>query len=179
MGGYGWHLARREIAVAAGLVLAISVAAWVLFGAEVAGTVALACLALGLLGQRVLLPPREPEESRPDTFPDTPTTTFTGFWRTQTDLADATASMSAWDLTTRRRISNLLAARLAERHGISLTQDPEAARAVFLGDLAQRRAGEDLWFWIDPERQTPADAMNRQGIPARVLVALIQRLEQL
>jgi hypothetical protein len=176
----GWHRARREIAVAAGLVLALSAAAWVLAGPATAGVVAVACAALALLGLRALLPRREPPESQPDTYQDIPASTFAGFWRTQSDLSDATSAMSAWDLTTRRRLQNLLAARLAERHGISLADDPEAARAVFLGNRPQGRSTRtDLWFWIDPARPTPPDAMNKPGIPPRVLAALIQRLEQL
>ena len=185
MGGNtdGWHRARRQIAVAAGAALALSIAAWALAGPAVAGIVALACLVLGLLGLRALLPRAEPAESEPDAYPDTPMTTFAGFWRTQSDLSDAVVSMGAWDLSTRRRLQNLLAARLAERHDVSLALDPERARAVFLGEAAADGASPggryDLWYWIDPARPTPPDAADRPGIPVRMLVALIRRLEQL
>jgi hypothetical protein len=189
MGGNadGWHRARREIAVAAGLVATLSAGTWVLFGPTPAAAVALGCAAAGLLAVRALLPRREPQESQPDAYPDIPVTSFVGFWRTQTDLTDGISSMSAWDLTTRRRLQNLLAARLAERHGISLAADPDAARAAFLGEQGGpkgtaapgRNPRTDLWFWIDPRRPTPPDAMDRPGIPPRVLFALIQRLEQL
>ena len=176
----GWHLARREIAVAAGLVLVLSLAAWALAGPAVAGIVVAALAALGLVGLRALLPRREQQESRPDSYQDAPTNTFAGFWRTQSDLSDAISSMSAWDLATRRRLQNLLAARLAERHGISLADEPEAARTAFLGNLPPARSARaDLWFWIDPARPTPPDATKQPGIPPRVLAALIQRLEQL
>jgi hypothetical protein len=182
MSGYkdGWHLAKREISVAAGLAAALCAATWALLGPAAAGFAAIGCAVLGLLGLRALLPRRQPEDGPPDIFDDTPVNTFAGFWRTQTDLSDATTSMSAWDLTTRHRLQNLLAARLAERHDISLAEEPDAARAAFLGTMTPGRgARSDLWFWIDPRRPTPPDAANRQGIPPRVLVALIQRLEQL
>jgi hypothetical protein len=182
MGGFtaSWHLAKREIAVAAGLVSALSVAAWVLLGPAAAALVALTCLALGLLGLRALLPRQEPQALRQDPYQDMPLSSFSGFWRTRTDLASAIASLSAWDLTTRPRLQRLLAARLAERHGISMAADPQAARAIFLdGVLPSRTPRTDLWFWIDPSRPTPANAANLPGIPPRVLTALIARLEQL
>jgi hypothetical protein len=172
----GWYTATRELAVAAGLVLALTGAAWLLFGPETASIVVLACVALGLAALRVLLGARVHPPNLPAPIYDAPSNSFVGFWRTQSDLADAIASMSAYDLTTRRRLQNLLAARLSERHGISLAQDPAAARAVFVGADG---AAVALWFWVDPERQTPDDAVSRRGIPPRALAALIQRLEQL
>jgi len=43
-------------------------------------------------------------------------------------------------------LEHLLAARLAERHGVNLYQDPAAARAV----LCRDSRGAELWAWIDP-----------------------------
>jgi hypothetical protein len=176
-----WRSARRELAVAAGLVVALGAATWALLGPVQASLVVLGCATLGLLAIQALPARRVPPASQPDIYYDVPSTTFAGFWRTQTDLSDAIASMSAWDLNTRRRLQNLLAARLAERHGISLADDPEAARAVLIGHAGTvSTAGRaDLWYWIDPQRPTPPDATTRPGIPPRVLAALIQRLEQL
>ncbi len=170
----GWNTARREIAVAAGLAAALTAAAWVLDGPAagavvVIGSVALSLLLLRtLLGQGAELPPPVPDPSQP-------TQSFRGFWRTQADLADATRSLSAWDMGARRRLTNLFAARLAERHGISLADDPEAARRLLL----RRPSRHDLWFWIDPTRPTPPDAGARRGIPPSALASLIDRLEQL
>jgi hypothetical protein len=175
-----WHAARRELAVAAVLVVALTAAAWILLGAVAASIVALFCCAIALAAMRSLIAPHKPVESLPEPHYDAPSNTFIGFWRTQTDLADAIRSMSAWDMATRSRMQNLLAARLAERHGISLAEDPEAARALFIGvGLDRGQAGADLWYWIDPHRPTPADALSRKGIPPRTLAALIHRLEQL
>lgn len=168
--------AGREIAIAAGLVTAIAVAAWVLFGAATSGILVLCCAAVSLGVLRTLISrPVGPEEIAQAKY-DAPATSFAGFWRMQTDIASAMASLSAWDNNSRRRLQNLLAARLAERHNISLAADPQAARAAFIGDRSSRA---ELWFWIDPQRQTPEDASTRRGIPPRVLAALIHRLEQL
>ena len=43
-------------------------------------------------------------------------------------------------------LEHLLAARLAERHGVHLYQDPEAARRL----LCRSGRDADLWPWIDP-----------------------------
>ena len=67
-----------------------------------------------------------------------PSRSFFGFWRTRSDLIDATTSLSAWDVALRPRLVNLFAARLSERHGISLAADPEAARRVLTAGAAGR-----------------------------------------
>jgi hypothetical protein len=117
------------------------------------------------------------EEPAPPITPDSdgPSQSFRGFWRTQAELADASKSLSAWDYGTRPRLANLLAARLAERHGISLSDEPDAARRLLL----RKPSRHDLWYWIDPQRETPPDAPSRPGIPPGALAALIDRLEQL
>ena len=177
----GWHSARRELAVAAGLVIAVTAATWILLGPVPASILALICAAIALAALRSLIGPHQRPESLPELYFDVPSTSFLGFWRTQTDLAGALTSMSAWDLTTRIRLQHLLAARLAERHGISLAEEPQAARAAFVGGGRHDGVGNaaELWYWIDPERPTPPDAGSRKGIPPRVLAALIHRLEQL
>jgi hypothetical protein len=173
--GPGWRGARRELAVAFLLVVALTAGAWAADGRVAAGFVALFCLAGCVLVLRVLLrpdlraiPPEEPY--RPG-----PSLTFAGFWRTQADLIDSARSLTAWDYGTRPRLQNLLAARLAERHGVSLADDPETARRLVVGPGGR----EELWFWIDPARQTPPDGDSRSGIPPRTLAALIDRLEKL
>ncbi len=172
----GFRGAGRELTVAACLVIALAAAAWVLFGPATSGIVVLSCAAIFLVALRTLVSRPAKAEDLAQARPDTPATSFAGFWRMQTDIASAIASLSAWDDNTRHRIQNLLAARLAERHGISLAADPQGARAVFIGDRSSRA---ELWYWIDPQRPTPKDAASRRGIPPRVLTALIHRLEQL
>lgn len=171
----GWSTARRELATASGLVAALSGGTWLVLGAAAAAIVALVCVAVGLVVLRGLIPRASTPPELPDVTYDAPTLSFAGYWRTQFELNAGTKSLSAWDLNTRRRMQNLLAARLAERRGINLTAEPEAAKAALIG--SSRRA--DLWYWVDPQRPTPADASSRPGIPPRTLAALIQRLEQL
>jgi hypothetical protein len=168
----GWSGARRELTVAGLLVLALTAAAWALGGPTVAGFVLLACVAASLVALRALIEPQD-EPPPPETPHDFgPSRSFIGFWRTRSDLADATRSLTAWDLGLRPRLTNLLAARLSERHGISLADDPQAARELLAGR-------PDLWHWIDPQRQLPPDGGSRPGIPPNVLAALIDRLEKL
>src|SRR6185437_13407438 len=128
----GFRGAGREIAVAVGLVTALAVAAWVLFGAAASGILVLGCTAVSLAVLRTLIGrPVRPEDVAQAKY-DAPATSFAGFWRMQTDIASAMASLSAWDNHSRRRLQNLLAARLAERHDISLAADPQAAKAAFI-----------------------------------------------
>lgn len=169
----GWNGARRELAVAGLLVLALAAAAWALDGPAAAGLVMLVCAALSLVALRGLIEPREdlpPPESSHELGPSQ---SFIGFWRTRSDLLDATRSLGAWEHGLRPRLTNLLAARLSERHGISLADDPQAARILLRGTRY------DLWHWIDPARPVPPDAAALPGIPPRVLAALIDRLEKL
>lgn len=173
-GHHRWMAARRELTIAAGLVSALTAAAWLLLGAPTAGIVALVCVALGLAAMRTLIDPHPGPPEPLDTFNDSPTQSFVGYWRTQFELNAGTKSLSAWDLNTKRRLQNLLAARLSEHHGISLFDEPDAARRAFIGT-----SGADLWYWLDPQRPTPPDASSLPGIPQRTLAALIQRLEQL
>jgi hypothetical protein len=90
-------------------------------------------------------------------------------------------SRGFYDGELRPVLEHLLAARLAERHGVHLYQDPEAARKL----LCRNPRDADLWAWIDPDRNstrptTPArDAPERRGIPRRTLGRLIDRLEKL
>jgi hypothetical protein len=191
----GWRGAGREVTVAGVLVVAVTAAAWGLEGPAVASFTALACAALSLVALRALIEPHEPPQAPHQSHELGPSRSFLGFWRTRSDLVDATTSLSAWDNALRPRLTNLLAARLSERHGISLADDPEAARRVLTGGTAAAAgmtggatgtagtpgtAGRsDLWAWIDPQRQAPPDAGSRPGIPPRVLAALIDRLERL
>jgi hypothetical protein len=69
-------------------------------------------------------------------------------------------------------LEHLLAARLAERHGVNLYREPEAARRVFV-----RTAGDEaLWRWLVAAQ--PSEPRT-SGIPRRTLARLIDRLEHL
>ncbi len=169
----GWNGARRELTVAGLLAVVLTAAGWALDGPAAAGFVLVICIAASLVVLRALIEPQR-EPPVPETPAELgPTQSFIGFWRTRSDLSDATKSLSAWDYGLRPRLTNLLAARLSERHGISLADEPQAARNLLRGTR------HDLWPWIDPARPTPPDAGSQPGIPPNVLAALIDRLEKL
>jgi hypothetical protein len=65
----------------------------------------------------------------------------------------------------RPQLQRLYAARLSDRHGVSLHTEPAKAAAL---------VGADLWPWIDPARRPPATTL-----PADRLDALIGRLDAL
>ena len=169
----GWAAARRELLIAALLASALTAAAWAFSGAALAALVLLIAVATSLVALRALIEP-EHRPAAPEQAEETgPSRTLVGFWRTRSDLLEATRSLSAWHYGLRPRLTNLLAARLSERHGISLAEDQEAARRLLLGSR------QDLWRWIDPSQPEPDDAGARAGIPPRALAALIDRLEKL
>jgi hypothetical protein len=99
---------------------------------------------------------------------------FLGFWRKRSLLSDATASMTAYDADLRPTLQHLLAARLAEKHGVSLHADPATARRLLLPG----HRDQALWFWLDPLRPAEKDE-HRRGIPAHTLAAIFDRLERL
>jgi hypothetical protein len=187
----GWRGAGPELAVAIGLILLLTAAAWVIGGPTIASVVVLVSVAASLVLLRALLigddRPDEHDAQPPPglAMPDDSSSlgveqirlshSFTSFWRTQSDLSSATKSLSSWDYGTRPRLTNLLAARLAEHHGINLAHEPLAARRLLLGPDDR----DDLWYWIDPRRPSPPDASSQPGIPPGALAALIERLEKL
>ena len=101
---------------------------------------------------RILAPP--PTAVHPVALPlDTEAipVTFSGYWRKRAGLVDGTESMTVYDAELRGTLQHLLAARLAERHGISLHDDPAAARRL----LCPGPRDDGLWYWVDPA--APAD----------------------
>lgn len=169
----GWAAARRELLIAALLVATLTAAAYALGGPALAGLVLLVSVAAGLVALRALIEPGQHQAPPAPADETGPSGTVIGFWRTRSDLADATNSLSAWHYGLRPRLTNLLAARLSERHGVSLADDPQTARRLLLGSR------HDLWRWINPDQADPDEPGSRAGIPPRVLAALIDRLEKL
>ncbi|HTZ90905.1 MAG TPA: hypothetical protein VMB74_00805 [Streptosporangiaceae bacterium] len=170
----GWLACLPELACAAFLVLSTSLAVYAYAGlgatAFTVGGWTLAALAL--------LPAFIPAGSRPlveqAQRQGRHHTSFLGFWGKRRMLHDATASMASYDTEMRPVLQHLLAARLAERHGVNLYHDPAAARRLLLPGPRD----DALWFWLDPAR--PAQAERQQvGIPARTLATIIDRLERL
>ena len=169
----GWGAARREVVVAGLLIAAVTGAAYAFSGAALAGLVLLVSVAAGLVALRALVEPDQRPAPPPQPDETGPSTMVIGFWRTRSDLDDATRSLGSWHFGLRPRLTNLLAARLSERHGVSLADDPDTARRLLLGTR------QDLWRWIDPAQPDPPEAGSRPGIPPRVLAVLIDRLEKL
>ena len=103
--------------------------------------VVLSAAVAALVVLRALAPPaHRPAAAPAPTDAEAIPVTFTGYWRKRAGLADGTQSMAAYDAELRGTLQHLLAARLAERHGISLYDDPDAARRLLCPRPARRRA---------------------------------------
>jgi hypothetical protein len=170
----GWRAAVPEICIAAVLAAAVTAAGYAVAGLAGAGVVAAAAAAVALVALRGLLPPAAPAAADLPPGSGTATFSFTGYWRRRAGLADGTRSMTAYDAELRGTLQNLLAARLAERHGISLQRDPETARRL----LCRGPRDDRLWYWVDPARPPVTDG-EAAGIPPRTLARLVDRLERL
>jgi hypothetical protein len=170
-----WRGAAPEIAVGAAAVAAIAAAGYAMAGPAGASVVVVCAAALSLVTLRAFLPPARPPASEDDLASSQarPLLRFTGYWRRRSGLLRSTRSAAVYQAELRGTLQSLLAARLAERHGISLQSDPAAARRL----LCRGPADEDLWDWVDPAGR-PATA-DQPGIPPRTLRRLIDRLEQL
>jgi len=179
--GDGWRAAAPEICIAVAVAAVAAVAAYAAAGLAGAA-LAVTCVSVAALVVIWFLAPRADRiaAAGPELPADTESipATFSGYWRKRAGLIDGTRSMAAYDMELRGTLQHLLAARLAERHGISLHDDPEAARRL----LCQGRRDERLWYWVDPARPPAASrpgARRPLGIPPRTLARLIDRLEQL
>jgi hypothetical protein len=180
--GAGWP-PGPELIIAALAVAAIAAAGYAVAGPGALALVAVAAAVISLVVLRSLLPPpplaSSPEDvSGPDPAVPAPVlSSFSRQWRRQSRLGDAQASMTSYEAGLRGQLEHLLASRLAERHGISLYDDPAAARQVF----TQGRPGYDsLWRWVDPGRPAePTPPGDQPGIPYRTLARLLDRLEHL
>ncbi len=169
----GWRASLPELIIAAVLITAITVAAYGWAGSSGAAMV-LACsaiLALALL--RGLPDAQWRPETKSEEWDGPSQTAIAGFWRRRGTVKDATLSMAAFENELRPTLQHLLAARLAERHGISLYAEPDEARSLLLS----RGWDANAWYWLNPQR--PARPEDGRGVPARTLAAIIRRLEQL
>lgn len=181
----GWRGAGPEIVIAVVLLVTAGTVGYVLAGPAGPGAVALGAAVIVLAGFRGMVPPGEPLpdlDHDQDRAVSRAPASFAGFWRKRAGLEDGTKSMASYDNGLRLTLQHLLAARLAERHGISLRDDPDLARQV----LCQGQRDDGLWYWVDPGRPSinsadlPGDQAARQrGIPPRTLARLIDRLERL
>jgi len=170
----GWPGARAELAIAGILTVAVTAAAYAWAG-PAAAVMVLACLALVTLGLlRSLTEGYHVPEQPAEEWQHSSHTMITGFWRKRGMISDATAADGNYDFELRATLQHLLAARLAERHGVSLYEQPDKAREFLLTGTRDK----GLWRWLDPTPQ-PDSAKSGGGIPPRTLAAIIDRLERL
>jgi hypothetical protein len=172
--GDGWRSAVPEICIAAVLVALAAAAGYVTGGLPGTVVVVSGAAVVALVVIRVITPLALAPAAVRRTDAEATPVTFTGYWRKRTGLIDGTQSMTAYDAELRGTLQHLLAARLAEHHGISLSDDPGAARRR----LCPRPRDDALWYWVDPARP-PVATGKEPGIPPRTLARLIDRLEQL
>jgi hypothetical protein len=171
-----WRGAGPELIIAA-----ITVGAAALAGGAVAGWpgLATALIAAAMLAIVVLrgMAPRSAPQSVRLAKDKQVARAITGYAQRRSVVASSLADRAFYEADLRPILEHLLAARLAENHGINLYQDPAAARATF----CRGRADAALWSWIDPAQALPIQDrdMQRFGIPRRTLARLINRLEQL
>ncbi|HTA07710.1 MAG TPA: hypothetical protein VK836_04335 [Streptosporangiaceae bacterium] len=170
----GWRASLPELVMSAILVTATSLAAYAYAGTGVA-VLTVAGWAVVFIGFLRALVPTAPEPlTEQSSWRTEGRSSFLGFWRKRATVHDATTSMVSYDTELRPTVQHLLAARLAERHGVSLYADPAAARRIVLPGSRD----DALWFWLDPAR--PAETEQRRaGIPPRTLAAILDRLERL
>jgi hypothetical protein len=171
-----WREAAPELAIAA-----VAVAATALAGGAVAGWPGLAAVAIGaasisLVVLRGLLPRSAAQSFRRARDRQVARPVF-GYAQRRFVVAGGMSSRPVYEADLRPLLEHLLAARLAERHGINLYTDQGAARRAF----CRTRGDEALWRWVDPAQTlSPAERdKTRRGISPRTLTRLVHRLEQL
>lgn len=170
-----WRGAGPELVIAAVAVAATALAGGLTAGWAGLAVVAIGAAALSMLVLRGLVPPsaaqwvrrsRERQTERP----------ITGYAQRRFVVASSLASRPAYESDLRPLLEHLLAARLAENHGINLYTDPAAARRAF----CRTRGDEALWRWIDPAQSlSTAERERERRITHRTLTRLVSRLEQL
>ena len=138
--------------------------------------VAAAAAVLALLVLRAAIPRSAAQTSRRAKDKQQARAIF-GYGQRRFIVATSLTSRGLYESDLRPVLEHILAARLADGHGVNLYTDPEAARRTF----CRTRADESLWPWIDPGQITNADERSRLrgGIPRQTLGRLITRLEQL
>jgi len=172
-----------ELVIAAVTVTATAAAGYAVAGPGALALVAVVAAVISLVVLRSLVRPPplgSPAEDVSGPDPAVPAPVLSSFsrqWRRQSRLGDAQASMTAYEAGLRAQLEHLLASRLAERHGISLYDDPAAARQAFTGG---NPGYDSLWRWVDPARSaTTSPPGDQPGIPYRTLARLLDRLEHL
>jgi hypothetical protein len=171
-----WRGAGPELVIAAIIIAAAAIAGGAVAGWPGLATVAIGTVVLSLVVLRGLVP-RSAAQSVRRTAEKQIARAVTGYAARRTVVSASLSTRLYYESDLRPVLEHLLAARLSERHGVNLYQDPDAARRVF----CRSRGDTALWSWVDPAQALGAEdrAMQKNGIPRRTLARLINRLEQL
>jgi hypothetical protein len=172
-----WRGTTPELLTAGVVVAAAAVAGYAVAGWAGLTVVTVAAAASVMVLVRALLPQLTPDAAR-KALQKPRARTLTGYSHRRFVVHNAMTSQHYYDLELRPVLEHLLAARLAERHGVHLYQDPAAARRL----LCRSPRDDGLWRWIDPTTRPESSAREgpeRRGIPRHTLARLIDRLEKL
>jgi hypothetical protein len=161
----------RSRRLQAGLVAAVVLMVFGLGAFGVAGllatmsVVAVATGAVALAGV-----PRAPTpRRRPRPGPPVENVPFRSYRQVAESLSWAEVSPRHYDLVTRPLLVQLMTSRLADHHRIDLATDRDAAH---------RLVGDDVWYWLDPDREV-AKQGQPPGVDLATLTRIIERLETL
>ena len=173
-----WRGTTAELVTAGVAVAVTAVAAYAVAGWAGMAVVAVVTAAGVMVLLRFLLPQLTPDAARKARERPRPRM-LTGYSHRRFMVNNAMTSQNYYETELRPVLEHLLAARLAERHGIHLYQDPDAARRL----LCRNPRDAGLWRWIDPTpkgiRPQTRESQERRGIPRHTLARLIDRLEKL
>ena len=173
-----WRGTTAELVTAGVAVAVTAVAAYAVAGWAGVAVVAVVTAAGVMVLLRFLLPQLTPDAARKARERPRPRM-LTGYSHRRFMVNNAMTSQHYYDTELRPVLEHLLAARLAERHGIHLYQDPDAARRL----LCRNPRDAGLWRWIDPTpkgiRPLTRESQERRGIPRHTLARLLDRLEKL
>ena len=172
-----WRGTAPELLTAGVVVTAAAVAGYAAAGWAGLAVVAIVTAAGVMVLVRALLPQLTPDAAKKARVKPR-ARTLTGYSHRRFIVHTAMTSRNYYDSELRPVLEHLLAARLAERHGVHLYQDPDAARRL----LCRNPRDAGLWRWIDTAARPagPAQgARDRPAIPRHTLARLINRLEEL
>jgi hypothetical protein len=171
-----WRGAGPELTTAAVAVAATAAAAGLTAGWAGLAVVAIATAALSMVVLRGLVPPSAAQSVRRGRDRQVAAPIW-GYAQRRFVVASGLSTRPVYEADLRPVLEHLLAARLAENHGINLYTDPAAARRAF----CRTRGDDALWRWVDPAQALSGTERDRErrGIPPRTLTRLVNRLEQL
>ncbi len=181
-----WRGAGPELVIAGVMIVVAAAAGYLMAGWAGLSVAVTAGAAAAMVVLRYLLPTPAPDAARKAR--EKPQARLLSRHSHRRFLVhNSIASRGFYQVELRPVLEHLLAARLAERHGVHLYQDPDAARRL----LCRRPRDADLWPWIEPVPEIPkppdgaqpqtraSKASTEPGIPRRTLARLIDRLERL